>query len=671
MSSNLGKIIILVSSALLFALLQYMQMAGHPLPYALLKSELFNNMQMWTTLGLTVIVLILYVTEWLSLELTSLLLLCVLLVLFQFFPLLDEDGHSIIKYADLIKGFANSALITVLALLVVGEGLVQTGALDGIAQTIGNTKIHPIIAIAIALLTVAILSAFMNNAPVVVIFIPIMQALAKKSATSSSRILMPLSFAAIIGGSTTLIGSSTNLLVSDTLIGMGHRGITFFELTPIGLMLGGIGFLYVAFIAPRLLPDNPSLVNSMAHGKHFISQITVPEDSELIGEKASAGQFQSLPEDITVRMVQRKETVFYPPFDELELQAKDMLIVTATRNAITETAARHPGIFKNEQIEIQPSTSFNEDEEEKNEKKSSKKEKNKTEEDAANPNTDFLLIEGMVGPSSKLIGRNIEQIAFYKKYKCDVLGIQRRSRMIKSRLMNIRLEAGDTLLIKGEEKNLNIMRAERDLVVLSGTTMPLPKLDKAARAALIFAIAIGLSALGIVPILISSVVAATAMILFGVLNIHQAGRAMDKKIILIIAASLALGTALNDTGGAEFIASLMLSALGEVDPAVVVSLFFLLIALLTNVLSNNACAVLFTPIAFNLAEKMGLDPMILVITVVFAANCSYASPIGYKTNLLVMGPGQYKFGDFAKVGLPLLIIIWLSYSFIAPIYWGF
>lgn len=670
MSSNLGKITILVSSALLFALLQYMQMTNQNLPdymYSFLNLEFFHHMQMWVTLGLTVAVLILYVTEWLSLELTSLLLLCALLVLFQFFPLLDEGGHSIINYSDLIKGFANSALITVLALLVVGEGLVQTGALDGIAQAIGDTKIHPIFAIAIVLLTVTILSAFMNNAPVVVIFIPIMQALAKKSATSSSRILMPLSFAAIIGGSTTLIGSSTNLLVSDTLIGMGHRGITFFELTPIGLMLGGIGFVYVAFIAPRLLPDNPSLVNSMAHGKHFISQITVPKNSTLIGEKASAGQFQSLPEDITVRMVQRKDVVFYPPFDELELQAKDLLIVTATRNAITETAARHPGIFKNEQVEVHPSPALNEETEEK----PSKKETSKAEKNAVNPNTDFLLIEGMVGPSSKLIGRNIEQIAFYKKYKCDVLGIQRRSRMIKSRLMNIRLEAGDTLLIKGEEKNLNIMRAERDLVVLSGTTMPLPKLHKAARAAAIFAIAIGLSAIGVVPILISSVVAATAMILFGVLNIHQAGRAMDKKIILIISASLALGTALNDTGGAEFIASLMLSALGEVDPAVVVSLFFLLIALMTNVLSNNACAVLFTPIAFNLAEKMGLDPMILVITVVFAANCSYASPIGYKTNLLIMGPGQYKFGDFAKVGLPLLIIIWLSYSFIAPIYWGF
>lgn len=670
MSSNLGKIIILVSSALLFALLQYMQMADQSLPnsiYSFFNLEFFHHMQMWVTLGLTIVVLILYVTEWLSLELTSLLLLCVLLVLFQFFPLLDENGHSIVTYSDLIKGFANSALITVLALLVVGEGLVQTGALDGIAQAIGDTKIHPILAIAIALLTVAILSAFMNNAPVVVIFIPIMQALAKRSATSSSRILMPLSFAAIIGGSTTLIGSSTNLLVSETLIGMGHRGITFFELTPIGLMLGGIGFLYVAFIAPRLLPDNPSLVNSMAHGKHFISQITVPENSELIGEKASAGQFLTLPEDITVRMVQRNEIVFYPPFDELELQAKDLLIVTATRNAITETAARHPGIFKNETIDIQPSST----QEEETEEKASEKEMNKEENNTINPDTDFLLIEGMVGPSSKLIGRNIEQIAFYKKYKCDVLGIQRRSRMIKSRLMNIRLEAGDTLLIKGEEKNLNIMRAERDLLVLSGTTMPLPKLHKAARAALIFAIAIGLSAIGVVPILISSVIAATAMILFGVLNIHQAGRAMDKKIILIIAASLALGTALNDTGGAEFIASLMLSVLGDVDPAVVVSVFFLLIALLTNVLSNNACAVLFTPIAFSLAEKMQLDPMILVVTVVFAANCSYASPIGYKTNLLVMGPGQYRFGDFAKVGLPLLIIIWLSYSFIAPIYWGF
>ncbi|MCP4393610.1 MAG: SLC13 family permease [Alphaproteobacteria bacterium] len=630
---------------------------------------------MWATLTLTLVALVLYVTEWISLELTSLLLLCVLLALFQFFPLIDADGKSILSYSTLISGFANPALITVLSLLVVGEGLVQTGSLNGIAQTIGSSRIPSILAIALALLTVAILSAFMNNAPVVVIFIPIMQALAKRSGTSASRILMPLSFAAIMGGSATLIGSSTNLLVSDALISMGHRGLTFFELTPIALMLGGIGFVYVAFIAPRLLPDNPSLVNSMAHGKHFISQISVTKDSELIEEAATAGQFKILPKDITVRMIQRKDAVFYPPFDDIKLQPKDILIITATRNAITEAAAKHPGIFKNEPLEEEaPSAVIQDLSKEKaaaaNNGKSSASIKDKEEAAGSSPDIDFLLIEGMVGPSSKLIGRNIKQIAFYKKHKCDVLGIQRRSRMIQSRLVNIRLEAGDTLLIKGEEKNLSKLRAERDLVVLSGTTMPLPKTNKAAKAAIIFSIAIGLSAVGLVPILISSFLAATAMVMFGVLNIQQAGQAMNKQIILVIAAALALGSALHHTGGASYIASQFLAAMGDVDPAVVLSLFFLLVALLTNVLSNNACAVLFTPIAFNIAQKLNIDPMIFVITVVLAANCSYASPIGYKTNLLVMGPGQYKFNDFVKVGLPLLILIWLAFSFIAPIYWG-
>ena len=251
-----------------------------------------------------------------------------------------------------------------------------------------------------------------------------------------------------------------------------------------------------------------------------------------------------------------------------------------------------------------------------------------------------------------------------------VLGIQRRSQMIRARVTEIRLEPGDVLLVQGRESDVEALRGNQDILLVEWTAAEMPAVHHATSTLVIFAAVIGSAALGIVPIEIATLVGAGAMLATGVLNIRQAARAIDRTIVMMIAAALALGSALQATGGAEFLAGLLLSAVGDASPAVILSAFFLLVAVLANIISTKATAVLFTPIAVGLANGLALPIEPFAVAVVFAANCSFASPVGYQTNLLVMAPGNYRFVDFIRVGSPLLIIVWLIFSLVAPWYYG-
>lgn len=611
--------------------------------------------QMWITLVLVVCAVVLYVTEWVSLELTSLGLIACILVLFHIFPQDLLDGSGDLDSQRLLAGFANPALITVLALLVVGEALVRTGALDSVAAMAAHPRLGRIMGLVLILALVLGLSAFLNNTPVVVIFLPIVQGLARQLKLSGSRVMMPLSYVAILGGMTTLIGSSTNLLVSNSLVGMGRPALTFFEFSAIGSVMAAVGFVYVTFLLPRLLPDRSSLTGALTrHGQQFISQIVIPDDSSLIGQHAVAGHFKDLP-DVTVRMIQRGEHAELPPFDDFALQAGDILVLAAPRVALAEVAARHPG-------HLHPPTQ-GEDSGDLSDARLRQRHADAQSEDP------LLVAEAMVTPSSRMVGLSLEQYGFHRRFRCVTVGVLRRARMIRARMTDIRLEAGDVILVQGRRQDLDALSNERDVVLISGTADPVPQRDKALMAGGIFAIAVGLAATGLVPIVIASVVAATLLIAFGALNLRQAARAMDRKIMLVVAASLALGEALYHTGGALWIAGQLLGVLDGATPVMLLSGFFLMVAVFTNVLSNNACAVLFTPIGIGVALKAGIDPRLFAITVVLAANCSFASPVGYKTNLLVMGPGQYTFADFVKAGAPLLVIMWLVFTLIAPMFW--
>ena len=606
--------------------------------------------QMWSSFAVIGLAVVLLVSERVRLEVTCAGIIVTFLVFFHFFPVAGPDGGNLLAPERLLAGFANPALIAILALLVIGQGLFQTGALEAPTRMITHLAgRHAGLVPPLVLLVSAIISAFMNNTPVVVMFLPILGAIAGRLRMSASKVLMPLSFVAILGGMTTLIGSSTNLLVADVAVGAGLPRLGFFDITVPGAVLAAIGCVYVLFVMPRLLAPRATMADEVAGhgGKQFIAHIQVGFDHPLVGTKSVSGMFPSL-KNMTVRLVQRGEHAFLPPFEDVTLRPGDMVIVAATRQVLTEAlkapenilAAAAPGERDEEQV------------------------------GRGDGEGQLMLAEAVIAPGSRMIGRTVEQSGLHAQTGCIALGIQRRSRMIRMRLSDIRLEAGDVILVLGTPEQIDGLRLNRDLLLLERSAAELPMTKRANRALAIFAAVVLAAATGLVPIVIAALAGAFAMVPAGCLNVRQAARAFDRQIYLLIAASLAMALPLEATGGAMFLAQGVVNGLGDASPAVLLSAIFALVAVLTNLLSNNATAVLFTPIAVSTAAQLGVEPMPFVIAVIFAANCSFASPIGYQTNLLVMGPGHYRFGDFLRAGTPLVILLWIAFSLFAPWYFG-
>jgi di/tricarboxylate transporter len=572
------------------------------------------------------------------------------------------DGRNQLSADALLSGFSNTSLVAVVCLLVIGQGLVQTNALRPGVRMLEAASAHlPMLGIAIALAVVLTISGLLNNTPLVIIFIPIMQALASQARRPLGSVMMPLSYVAILGGMTTVVGSSTNLLVSSALTDLGHEGLGFFSFLLPGSVLAIIGFAYVMLALPRLLPVRESLAHEFAGtGKQFIAELHITDESAHIGAKIVNGRIEKLP-DMTVRQIHRGDIFIGPPFDTYEVRAGDILLVAATRESLSEILASASSDILMQRalasVDEHAAITPVEDPPAGAEKADPLK--------ALGP--ERVLGEIMIAPASRLADRTLEQIGWGQRYGSVVLGIQRRARMVRGRLNDIRLQPGDVLLIIGSREAMRALENSSDFLVLARSMGDMPTPGRAPHAVIIFLATVGIAALGYFPIAIAAVAGAAVMIMSGCLNIRQAVRAIDRKIVLLVAASLAMGLAMQATGAAEFVAQGFFALIGKPGPEVTASLLFLIVAIATNFLSNNACAVLFTPIAVSLARTFDIDPHFFAITVVLAANCSFASPIGYQTNLLVMGPGNYRFADFVRGGTPLVILLWLTYSLLTPL----
>lgn len=613
-----------------------------------------ENIHMWFTLGIIGLAIILYTIDRIPLEITSVLIFSALLLFFYLLPLTGERGEVLIDTRTLFSGFANPALLAVISLLVVGQAVVQTGALNEIANIIVKmSRNHAFFSISISLLVVTIISAMLNNTPVVVIFIPILAAVAKHYDISVSKMMIPLSYSAILGGMTTLIGSSTNLLVSGTMQGMGLVPLGFFDFTIPGLVLASVGFIYILFVAPKLLPDRASMAKQMVgtgEERKFIAQIEVDRHADFAGKTLEENAFPGYP-NISVRMIQRGEHAYLPPFEEhMTLQPLDLVIVSANRQDIADLLSRQPNAI----LQNTPGAAQVTD----------------ADEETNAVGSNVSMAEVIISPSSRMIGRNLEEIGFHHQHHCLVLGIQRQSRIIRSRLTEIRLAAGDVLLVMGKQQDIFSLQDSNDMLLLEWSTQEIHSGKKATSASIILAGVVGVAALDIVPIAISAFVGATAALLSGCLNLRQARRSIDSQIVLIVATSLALGTAMQATGGAQYIAKTIIDLFSGASPTTLMSVLFLLMVILTNILSNNASAVLFTPIAVGMAQQLGVSNLMFVTAVILACNCSFITPIGYQTNLLVMGPGHHKFSDFIRSGLPLALLMWITYTLFAPWYFG-
>lgn len=604
--------------------------------------------QMWIALAIITAGIISYSLNKVPMEITSLGIIAALLIFFQLFPILDDNFNSILGPRELLAGFADPALITIISLLIVGHGLVKTGALDSTVNLLLHYgKQRPGVILILSLMTVVFVSAFLNDTPVVVIFIPIMITLVERLGKSPSLYLIPLSYAAILGGMTTLIGSSTNLLVSSTYQSVGGEALGFFDFVIPDAFLASIGFIYIVFIAPSLLPNYGEKQGNGVRftGKHFLIQFTLTAGNSLIGTKTVAGMFPMI-SGMTIQMVRRKNQKLFPPFDDINLTKGDQLTVATTRQELKKRISEDLILFSDaktyDQVDLNAEQPMSRGQ---------------------------RLVEVIVAPYSKLDGVYLDQTEYALPGGSKILGIQRKSRMNRVLIDDIQLRSGDTLLVTGSHPQIQSLRLNNDLLPLEWSSEEIPFKEDTWKALSIFFGFVFLGSTGILPVATAAFIAAISMIITGCITVRNAANAIERKIFLLIGAALAMGASLQATGGASFLAMSMVAALEGASPAIILSAFFLLIAFMTNILSNNATAVLFTPIAVSISAELSVDPFIFVTTVIFAANCSFATPMGYQTNLLVLGPGNYKFSDFLKVGIPLILILWIGYSFFAPWYY--
>lgn len=605
---------------------------------------------LWITFALIAGAIYLYASERFSLVMTSVITLSAFMLFFHLMPLENADGRVLLSSKELLEGFANPALVAVLSLLVLGQAVVRTGSLNQISRALNRlARFSPFLAIMLTLIIVCIISAIMNNTPTVVIFIPILLGVAQNLNVSASKVMIPLSYASVLGGTTVLIGSSTNLLVSAAIVPMGLEPLGFFDFTIPGLVLAGVGMLYVMFIVPKLLPNRAPLADELTGaGRQFVAQLEIHHNSELVGKSISDEKLFG-ENEVTLKMLQRYEQAFLAPFDkEITIRPGDIIVITATKETLkTLISDNGESLFRTRST--LPS--------EGDEKSAFGKESS--------------LAEVLITPGSRLLGQTVEQIGFYHNYHVLVMGIQRKARMITSRMTSIRLAAGDVLLVMGTREDIRKLRENKDMVVMEWSTEDLPSKKHAMRVNLVFTATIALAASGVMPIYLSAFIGAGMVILLKCLNVRQAMRAMDAQIIFLVATGLAMSISLQETGGASFLAHQLIVAMQGFDPVWIMSALFLLIAILTNMLSNNATALLFTPIAVSTAFELGVNPDMFIFAVIFAANCcALASPIGYQTNLLVMGPGHYKFTDYMRAGIPLVLIVWITYTVFSFFYFS-
>ena len=611
--------------------------------------SLSQDFYIYSSIFFVVLTVCLYILEKWSIVVKSIFILSTLLVFFSIFPLNGSDGKNLLSPSVILSGFSNTTLISVLSLLILGQGVVKTRVLDNLISNVidifpGNQKLI----ILISLFFVLILSGFLNNTPVVIIFIPIFQSIASKVGTPISRYMMPLSYVAILGGMTTLIGSSTNLLVANSLNEMKGIELGFFDFFVPGSVIALVGLIYIIFFSKYLLKNNTPMANELigSSGKQFITQITVSTESVLLNKEIQKSLLEDL-KNVTILMIQRKEHAVIPPFSDFKLVAGDVLVVASTREALSELISKKNGISTSELSNMSNLGFENED-----------------------FNNNQILSEAMITPTSSLVGQTIENISFRYRFNCIVIGLQRKARMIRNRMTEIALEPGDILLIQSTKESIKNLRTHSDILPMEWSSTEIIKSDLAIKSILIFLSVILLSIFEILPLVVSSLLGVLFMLTTKIITIRESFRAVDKNLLLIVVTSLALGNLISTTGTAQFISDIFFNLLKDASPIILLSTFFILVSLLTNFISNNACAVLFTPIGLDLAEKAEIDPKLFAISIIFAVNTSFLTPMAYQTNLLVMGPGHYKFVDFIKFGLPLTLICWLTFTLFFPLYYN-
>lgn len=589
--------------------------------------------EMVLVIGLVLLAIVLFVTEWVPVDLVALMMMGALLITGIISP---EEG---------ISGFSNVATVTVAAMFILSAGLFKTGSVNFIGTALGTLgKKNTVLALIAMMIGVGTISAFINNTAAVAIFLPIVLGMARDNNFSPSKWLMPLSFASMFGGVCTLIGTSTNILVGSIAERHGQPPFEMFEFATLGIVMFGAGLVYMVAIGVPLIPERrkpQDLIKNFEMSDYLTEIILLPEAQSVGKMIKDSHLIQDL--DIDIINVYRDGNSLRPLSLWTVLQANDILRVRCNIHKVQKLQERE-GILLKSDTKLW---------------------------DKDLKSDEVTLVEAVIAPNSKLEGKSLIESQFRHDFGATVLAIRHRGEVMHENLEVAPLKAGDVLLLRLKREDLNQLKQDPAFVIVSSPGLPEFRKHKTLPALMIISAVVLTASLNIFPIVVSAILGCIFMVLTRCVTLEEAYQSIEWQVIFLLAGVLTLGIALEKTEAALFISNLFVSSIGELGPTALVSALFFLTMILTNVMSNNATAALLAPIAIGIADSMALNPRPFLMAVTFAASLSFMTPVGYQTNTIIYGPGQYKFSDFLRVGTPLNVLFWVLATILIPKIWPF